>query len=203
MLTNQKDHWENIYQTKQPQDVSWTQDIPAISLFLMKDLKLSKDAPIIDIGGGDSLLVDFLLKEGFTDISVLDISSGAIQRTKQRLGKKADEVKWIVSDINDFVPDRQFKLWHDRATFHFLTKEEQQTRYVQVAQNAVVGNLIIGTFSKSGPTKCSNLPIQQYDESDMVSKFGEYFSKVECISEDHMTPSGKLQNFTFCNFSKK
>lgn len=114
-----KQHWEKVYQNNQPHEVSWTQDIPRISLDFIKSFNLPKTAGIIDIGGGDSNLVDHLLESGYQDITVLDISEAAIERAKLRLGDQAERVNWIISDLTDFVPSRRYNLWHDRATFHF------------------------------------------------------------------------------------
>lgn len=201
-MSTAKNHWENIYRTKQPDEVSWTQIVPAISWSFIQQLQLPKDAGIIDIGGGDSVLAEFLLKEGYTNITVLDISANSLKRAKERLGKAADQVIWIEADINNFVPDQTYDLWHDRAAFHFLTQAEQQYRYVQTAANAVRGHLIIGTFSTSGPLKCSGLDIHQYDEKSMENRFTPFFKKVICQTEDHKTPVGKLQNFVFCSFRR-
>ncbi|ASZ14987.1 class I SAM-dependent methyltransferase [Chitinophaga pendula] len=197
-----KEHWEHIYQTRQPDDVSWTQAVPSMSLSLIKQLNLAKDARIIDIGGGDSMLVDFLLNEGYTNLAVLDISAHSLERAKQRLGKSADLITWIEADINDFKPEHTYDLWHDRAAFHFLRDPDQQYRYVQTAAIAATSHLIIGTFSISGPTKCSGLAIQQYDEKSMEDRFAPLFRKITCSTEDHKTPAGKLQNFIFCTFER-
>lgn len=130
MQTDKKLHWENIYQTKEPHQVSWTQDIPATSLDLIKACHLSKSSKIIDIGGGDSLLVDFLLDLGYKNISVLDISETALEKAKKRLGKRKHEVNWIVSDVTDFKPNESYDCWHDRATFHFLTEKEDINKHL-------------------------------------------------------------------------
>ena len=154
-------HWEAVYKKKQPHEVSWTQSRPAQSLEFIANLDLPLDASIIDIGGGDSKLVDHLLERGYRDITVLDISKAAIDRAKNRLGEKADSVKWIVSAVEDFQPQCQYDLWHDRATFHFLTRKEQVEAYVEKATKAIKSFLIVATFSENGPEKCSGLPIKQ------------------------------------------
>ena len=158
---------------------------------------------MIDIGGGDSKLVDFLLDEGFEDITVLDISAKALEKAKQRLGDLADKVKWIVSDITEFEPTTTFDLWHDRATFHFLTNKEQITRYMNTARKAVKGYLTIGTFSDNGPKKCSGLDIKQYNEQTLTAELQNGFDKIRCITEDHITPFNKTQNFLFCSFKRR
>lgn len=198
-----KQHWEHIYSTKRADEVSWTQRVPDISLEFIRKAKLPRDARIIDIGGGDSKLVDFLLDEGYTNISVLDISQAAIERAKQRLGTKAGKVTWILSDVLDFQPDQTYDLWHDRAAFHFQTSTQNINRYLDIVKSAVRGMVIIGTFSVDGPTKCSGLEVRQYDEVSMKGKLSQcHFKNIECKREDHITPSGVLQNFVFCSFVK-
>jgi trans-aconitate methyltransferase len=200
---NTKNHWDTIYKTKKSNEVSWTQDVPTISLESIQKLKISKDASIIDIGGGDSKLVDFLLKKGYSNISVLDISDAAILRAKNRLGKGADKVKWIVTDILDFVPTEKYDVWHDRAAFHFQTESDKIEKYLNIVKHAVKSFLIVGTFSVDGPKKCSGLEIKQYDENGIKEKFEKAnFENIECKREDHMTPAGAIQNFLFCSFVK-
>ena len=202
MEINRKKHWETVYETKHPNEVSWTQDKPKTSLDFILDTNVSKSAQIIDIGGGDSKLVDFLLEEGFENITVLDISEKALERAKIRLGNKAEKVQWIVSDIIDFKPEISYDVWHDRATFHFLTTKEQIQTYIEITKNWVSKYLIIGTFSERGPLKCSGLEIKQYSEVEMENQFLRSFKKIKCISEDHLTPFETKQNFTFCTFVK-
>ncbi len=198
-----KQHWETIYQTKQPNEMSWTEETPSVSLDFIHAFKLPKDARIIDVGGGDSKLVDHLLSEGYTDISVLDISSAAIERAKIRLGKKANAVHWYISDVLEFHPSQQYDLWHDRAAFHFQTDEDKIGKYVKLVKSAVKGKLIVGTFSVDGPKKCSGLDIRQYDEPNLKNKFEEAsFKNITCKREDHLTPAGAVQNFLFCSFDK-
>lgn len=201
MATELKDHWEHIYLTKKPHEVSWNQEIPGISLSFIHHLHLPPSARIIDIGGGDSKLVDHLLMEGFTDVTVVDISEAAVNRARMRLGEKADRVRWIVSNILDFVPEGTYDLWHDRATFHFLRTPGEISQYLDMARTAVRGSLIIGTFSVDGPAKCSGLDVQRYDEEGLKQMFAGYgFRHIECRREDHVTPSGGVQNFVFCSF---
>ena len=202
MINENKTHWEKVYATKQPHEVSWTQDKPTTSLDFIHSFKIPKTAQIIDIGGGDSRLVDYLLAEGFENITVLDLSKNALNRAKERLGEKASKVHWIVSDITSFKPTTQYDVWHDRATFHFLTEKNQIKYYKTLTAQAVKGYLTIGTFSKNGPEKCSGLPIKQYDETALVTELSTDFDKIRCINEDHTTPFGTHQNFTFCSFKK-
>ena len=203
MENNLKQHWETIYKTKQPNEVSWTQEIPTTSLEFIHKFSIPKSAKIIDIGGGDSNLVDYLLKEGYTDVSVLDISKAAIQRAKDRLGVNAYKVKWIECDILDFHTQLKYDVWHDRAAFHFQTDPASINRYLNIIKEAVNGMVIVGTFSTDGPSKCSGLEIKQYDENGMKEKFeNNSFKNIECKREDHITPTGSIQNFIFCSFMK-
>ncbi len=202
-MDENKQHWENIYQTKNPDEVSWTQDCPQTSLDFIHSFDLPKTAAIIDIGGGDSKLVDYLLAEGFENITVLDISKNALARAQKRLGEKSAKVNWIVSDILSFQPETAYTLWHDRATFHFLTTPAQINQYLTVAGDHVSGYLTIGTFSESGPEKCSGLPIKQYSEEELVTEVKKNFAKIKCINEDHITPFQTKQNFLFCSFKKQ
>lgn len=202
--TTRKEHWEKIYTTKQAQEVSWFQVYPKTSVEFVKLFDLPKGAAIIDIGGGDSNFVDSLLELGYTDVTVLDISANAIERAKKRLGEKAAIVKWIVSDVTEFVPEKKYDFWHDRAAFHFLTSEDLADKYVEIANNGIAANgiLVLGTFSESGPLKCSGLEIKQYSEETMSVKFEKYFKRVKCIQEDHQTPFNTVQNFLFCSFRR-
>lgn len=199
---NQASHWEQVYQTKKPDEVSWTQLTPEPSLQLIQNLALSRSAPVIDIGGGDSLLVDFLLKDGFTDITVLDISKEALSRAQQRLGDRAKQVQWIVADITTFKPERHYALWHDRAAFHFLTYSKQIEQYVATVTDWVQQFLVIGTFSTQGPHKCSGLDIRQYTEQSLSEQFSAAFESTHCLRHDHQTPFGTSQNFVFCSFTR-
>ena len=203
-MNNRKDHWEGIYQTKKSDEMSWSQVVPATSLNFLHSFNLKKHSPIIDVGGGDSRLVDCLLDEGFTDITVLDISTVALQRARERLGEKGSKVHWIVSDITEFAPMRQYHVWHDRATFHFLTDEDQIKKYISIASAGLDhhGYMTIGTFSTTGPTKCSGLTIRQYSEDDLATVLSSEFNKIRCITEDHETPFHTTQNFLFCSFRK-
>lgn len=200
-----KEHWENIYQTKDTTKVSWFQESPQISLDIIKNLNLKKDANILDVGGGDSKLVDFLLAEGFENIYVLDISESAILKAKERLGNKSIKVNWVVSNILDFKPSVKFDLWHDRAAFHFLTNPIDVEKYVKIATESIYpkGFLTIATFSEKGPDKCSGIQIKKYSEFELNSVFEKNFDKINYIEHEHNTPSGSSQSFIFCEFIKK
>jgi|TARA_B110000967_G_scaffold5746_1_gene5740 2-polyprenyl-3-methyl-5-hydroxy-6-metoxy-1,4-benzoquinol methylase len=203
MKLDKKKHWETVYETKNPDQVSWTQEIPKTSLDFIHSFGLKKTAKIIDIGGGDSKFVDYLLDEGFENITVLDISSKSLEKAKKRLGEKANKVNWIVSDISEFKPNMTFDVWHDRATFHFLTTTDQVKKYMKTARKSVNGFLTIGTFSKNGPKKCSGLNIKQYNENELILELKEGFKKIKCIKEDHLTPFDTIQNFLFCSFKRQ
>jgi len=203
MKLERKEHWESIYETKDTSQVSWTQEVPKTSLDFIRSFGLRKDAKIIDIGGGDSKLVDYLLEEGYENITILDISAKALDLAKKRLGKKAEKINWLVSDIIDFEPNTTYDVWHDRATFHFLTSKEQIAKYAEIARKSVKGYLTIGTFSEKGPKKCSGLDIKQYREETLEAELKNGFKKIKCVEEDHKTPFDTIQNFLFCSFKNK
>jgi len=203
MNNDAKQHWEAVYETKSSEQVSWTQSIPKTSLNFIHSFGLKKNAKIIDIGGGDSKLVDFLLDESFENITVLDISAKALDKAKQRLGNRANKVNWIVCDIMDYKPNTTYDVWHDRAAFHFLTTQQQITTYIHIASKAVTGYLIIGTFSVDGPKKCSGLEVKQYNEEILTAELQNDFDKIHCIKEDHITPFNTTQNFLFCSFKRR
>ena len=201
---NRKQHWENIYQTKKLKDESWFQPTPETSLAFLRQLNIPTTAKIIDVGGGDSFLVDHLLEKGYQDITVLDISSAAIGRAKQRLGDKAKNVKWLVADAATFKPSEKYDFWHDRAAFHFLTDNREILNYLETAWQNIKdsGVLVIGTFSEQGPEKCSGIKIKQYSETSMTHRLKNFFEKIKCITVDHKTPSDTIQPFVFCSFRK-
>ena len=202
--SDKKSHWDNIYENRQPDEVSWYQAIPTISLDFVKLAKLPKTANIIDVGGGESLFVDYLLDAGYKNITVLDISDAAIRHARQRVGDNAKHINWIVSDVVDFEPEEKYDFWHDRGTFHFLTSEDDIQKYITLLRTAVKpkGHVVIGTFSDSGPQRCSGLEIHQYSEDLMERQFESYFTKVASRREDHITPYHTVQNFLFCCFKK-
>ena len=201
---SRKAHWENVFKTKSLNEVSWYEVVPETSLSFFKASNISKSAKIIDIGGGDSFLVDHLLKLGFKDITVLDISEAALNRAKKRLKDQSKKVKWIVADVADFSPPENYDFWHDRAAFHFLTDEQSISNYVETVQKHLNkdGHLVIGAFSENGPKKCSGLEIKQYSETTMTNQFKTYFDKIRCLNIDHITPFDTNQNFVFCWFKK-
>jgi 2-polyprenyl-3-methyl-5-hydroxy-6-metoxy-1,4-benzoquinol methylase len=202
--TDRKSHWENIYSTKNLNEVSWYQPTPETSLDFIKKLNLNLDANIIDIGGGDSFLVDNLIQLGYINITVLDISEKAIERAKERLGNNAQNVKWIVLDINDFEPTETYDLWHDRAAFHFLTGLKEINHYTKIVTQHLNlnGYVILGTFSKKGPLKCSGISITQYNVEDLITTFRD-LRLIESKAIEHATPFDTTQNFTFACFEIK
>lgn len=204
-MENIKEHWERVFATKEENEVSWFQSYPTTSMEFLELFNLPLDANIIDVGGGDSHLVDELLSKGYKNIYVLDISANAIERAKKRLGNKANTVNWIVSDITEFESTVKFDFWHDRAAFHFLTSEDKINKYVSIAETLINENgyLILGTFSEKGPAKCSGLEIKQYNETSMSTRFEVKFNRIKCVTEDHTTPFNTVQNFLFCSFQKK
>lgn len=201
---DKKAHWDKIYQTKSLNEVSWFQPKPETSLHFFNEFKVDISASIIDIGGGDSLLVDHLLDMGYQHITVLDICATALERAKIRLGNRAALVKWIEADASTFVPEEQYDFWHDRAAFHFLTSEQEIEHYLQTVQQSIKpsGILVMGTFSEQGPTKCSGIEIKQYSEKSMSVLLTDFFEKIKCITVDHKTPFETIQQFIFCSFRK-
>lgn len=205
MNSNRKKHWENVYEQKKPSEVSWRQVNPAVSLEFIVSAKIDKAAKIIDVGGGASFLVDKLLDKGYRSLTVLDISSKAIQYARERLGNRVETVNWIEADITEFKPSYQYDVWHDRAVFHFLTDPLDRKKYVEVLHNSLKreGHLIIASFAIGGPTKCSGLDIEQYDAEKLQNELGSEFVLMEETEEIHITPSGKEQKFGFFRFIRK
>jgi 2-polyprenyl-3-methyl-5-hydroxy-6-metoxy-1,4-benzoquinol methylase len=199
-----KEHWENIYNSKKTEELSWTEDVPEISLAFIKNFQLPKTASIIDIGGGESKLAENLLDMGYVNITVLDISKSSIQKAKMRLGKRANKIKWMVQDVIDFDIDNQVDCWHDRAAFHFLTSLDQISKYAIKAKQYVKTNgyAVIGTFSENGPKNCSGLPIKQYNQETISLAFADGFEKLSCINHEHQTPFKTSQSFLYCSFQR-
>ena len=203
-MFDKKSHWEDVYQQKSCSDVSWHQEDPSLSLELIRSTHVTSDEPIIDVGGGASVLVDFLYKEGFANLAVLDISAKALSCAKNRLGDIANTIEWYESDITQFEAPHQFSVWHDRAVFHFLTDESDRKRYIKSLTHALRlgGHLIIAAFAIGGPEKCSGLDIVQYDEEKIVAELGEGFELTEVRNEVHITPANKEQKFMYFHFVK-
>ena len=199
-------HWEKIYQEKDPvTGLSWYQPEPAVSLRLIRAAGLPKDEPIIDVGGGASLLVDCLVDAGYRNIAVLDISGAAIAHAQSRLGAHARAVSWIQSDVASFKPPHPFRLWHDRALFHFLVTPSARRRYVHTLKGTLLpgGHLIIATFAKDGPERCSGLEVMRHDADSLQADLGPEFQLIERFPETHRTPWGGGQNFTWFHLRRK
>jgi SAM-dependent methyltransferase len=190
-------HWQRIYQTRSPAEVSWYQSFPQRSLELIEAAGLGPSDPILDVGGGDSPLVDHLLRNGYTDVTVLDIAPAALQHAQTRLGTAAARVKWIACDVTAFEPERRYVLWHDRAVFHFFVTASDRIRYLAVLARALArgGHLILATFGPQGHDRCSGLPVQRYSEDELSSMLGSDFQLRRWELHDHITPMGLPQQF--------
>lgn len=200
---NSKNHWENIYITKSPQDVSWYQAIPEISLKLIQEVTNNR-ARILDIGAGASTLVDNLLELGYSKLAVLDISCTVIYLVKKRLGDQAYKIEFYNSDIRDFKPALTFDIWHDRAVFHFLLDQESKKQYINALKNSLKtsGHAIIATFAEDGPKKCSGLDIKQYNQESIRLELGDEFKLLRSVLETHLTPWGAEQRFIYFIFER-
>jgi trans-aconitate methyltransferase len=205
MDTSQRQvHWQQTYEAKAEHEVSWYQNSPEPSLTLITALAASMASSIIDIGGGDSHLVDHLVQRGFRDISVLDISSSALAKARARLGAQAAAVDWIAADITTWKPKRQYDLWHDRATFHFMVIEADRSAYLSRLGQALApgGHAVIATFALDGPEKCSGLPVMRYDAASLADTLGHKFALISSERHLHQTPWGAVQAFQFSVFRR-
>ena len=203
-MDKKKKHWEDVYEKKTDNQVSWYQAFPKTSLRLINELQLSLDSSIIDIGGGNSNFTIELQKMGYKNLSVLDISGLALMRTKDKMGDAAKAVHWLESDVLDLVELNKYDVIHDRATFHFLTHEDDIKKYVDVVSNAMIkgGHLIISTFTHTGPEKCSNLQVSQYSSSTLSFLFKKNFVLTSFFNEVHTSPYDTTQDFIFCVFTR-
>ena len=196
-----KEHWEKVYTTKAPDNVSWFQPHAETSMRLIHNAGLGRDAAIIDVGGGASTLVDDLLDDGYRALNVLDLSGAALDEIRRRLGAKGESVRWMEADITqaEFEND-SFDIWHDRAVFHFLTTDEDRKAYVKQVLRALKpgGRVIMATSGSNGPTQCSGLPVMRYAPEELHSKFGEAFSLLAHEEQLHHTPFGTDQQFIYC-----
>jgi len=201
---DKKAHWEKIYATKSNDEVSWHQPLPKDSLDLITNSGIGLDDPIIDVGAGNSFLVDHLLKKGFTNITVLDISKNAINKAKNRLGEKAELVNWVVTDILDFKSLITYKIWHDRAVFHFIRDEEEIEKYKKIleAVTDIDTHMVLATFSENGPDKCSGIQIKKYSTADLQTNFKNW-EMLSSYRKIHSTPFNTTQEFTFFYARKK
>jgi len=205
MTISKKDHWENIYASKELNKVSWYQPIPKTSLNFIESCSLPRNLPIIDVGGGDSFLSDYLLKRDYEDISVLDISSNAIERAKKRQGELSKKINWIVSDVLDFSPTKEYTVWHDRAVFHFLRDEKDIKQYINILLKSLAqkGNLVIGTFAEDGPKRCCALDVRRYSFQNFENLLSEHFTIIKTQNVIHKTPFDTEQSFNFIQAIKK
>jgi 2-polyprenyl-3-methyl-5-hydroxy-6-metoxy-1,4-benzoquinol methylase len=195
------EHWERVYATKKPTEVSWYRSHLDVSLRLIARANSDRAARIIDVGGGESTLVDDLLARGYRNVTVLDLSETAIHVAKARLGTAAERVAWVHADVTTHpFAARSFDLWHDRAVFHFLTEPRDRIAYVRQVARAVKpgGHVIVATFGPEGPTHCSGLEVVRYDPDALHAEFGPHFRQVEHLTEAHQTPAGKIQQFIYC-----
>ncbi|HXH74704.1 MAG TPA: class I SAM-dependent methyltransferase [Bacteriovoracaceae bacterium] len=198
------EYWDEIYKKKDESQQSWFEEIPEKSLEMIDELNLPQRASIVNIGGGESRLVDSLLERGFSNITLLDISKESLEKSKVRLGPKIVPIKFIVSDVTRLKTNEKYDLWHDRATFHFLTTLDDVDNYLKVAYESLNedGYLIVSTFSKTGPESCSGLTISKYSQEELKLVFSKYFKNTRCFETTHTTPWGTSQDFVYCGFKK-
>jgi SAM-dependent methyltransferase len=196
-----RQHWEAVYRTKLPTEVSWYAPHLATSLTLIEDAAPDRDAAIVDVGGGEATLVDDLVDRGYRDVSVQDLSATALEVAKARLGQRASAVSWLCGDVTTFpFAQHRYDVWHDRAVFHFLTSAIDRAAYVRQVARAVRrgGHVIVATFGPEGPTKCSGLEVVRYGADALHAEFGAGFRLLRHLTEIHQTPAGATQQFTYC-----
>ncbi len=203
-LSLQQQHWEATYRDRLPESVTWYQERPALSLSLIEATGIGSDAAVVDVGGGCSRLVDHLLDEGYTNLTVLDLSSTAMRYARQRLGDSERNVTWVEADVLEYRFDTTFDVWHDRAVFHFLTDPVNRERYVARLNDAVSigGHVIVATFGLDGPERCSGLPVQRYGPEALSQALGVDFEVVGMQYETHHTPTGATQQFLYGHFQR-
>ena len=203
-MNSRESHWANVYATKAADSVSWYRRSAEASLEMIRASFSAPDTPIIDIGGGASVLTGELLSAGFKDVSVLDIAEAALAIVKARLGSRARDIHWIVADILDWTPVRTYRLWHDRAVFHFLIEAKDRATYRAALEKALApgGTLIMATFAPEGPERCSGLAVQRWSPQALAQELGPRFALLESKPEQHRTPGGAIQNFTWCRFKR-
>ena len=202
---NRKEHWEEVYNTKEDSQVGWFQENPEVSLQMVKKYTESFNDSIIDIGGGNAYLLKNLSTLGYLNLTLIDISKAASERSKKRFENSNSPVSFIEQDILTYHSENPFNIWHDRAVFHFLTDDFEKTKYADIAAKNIKqsGYMIIGTFSTSGPKSCSGLPIVQYSVEKFGEIFNDQFEMIECFDDIHVTPSGNPQNFIWAIFRRK
>ncbi|GAB4004755.1 class I SAM-dependent methyltransferase [Glycomyces albus] len=192
-------HWNTVYDTKGEDGVSWFQATPTVTLDLLEALDIDRDASVIDLGGGASVVVDNLIGRDFSDVSVLDVSKVGLDDARARLGPDAERVRWLHRDLFDWRPERRYDLWHDRAVFHFLIEADEREAYLEVLRSGIApgGRVVIATFDAQGPTHCSGLPVVRYGATELAEIFAPHFAPVETRAEEHLTPAGLVQPFTW------
>jgi len=196
-----KAHWDNVYRTRKPSEVSWYRPHLEVSLELIREAAPGRDAHIIDVGGGEATLVDDLLSRGYRNLTVLDLSPTALAVARERLGAAAERVAWLCGDVTTFAfAEHRYDIWHDRAVFHFLTDPQARAAYVRQAARAVKpgGHVIVATFGPEGPVKCSGLDVVRYDAATLHGEFGPGFLREQHRTELHRTPAGSIQQFVYC-----
>jgi len=204
MSESLKQHWDKVY-AKAPEELSWYQAVPTRSMSMIRGSRIPVEAPLIDVGGGASTLVDILYNSGYTDVTVLDISAGAMARAKTRLGTRAENVSWIEADVTTFEPMRRYYLWHDRAVFHFMIDDASVQRYLDALRTALIpkGHFVVSTFGPEGPEKCSGLEVRRYSVEQMAKLLEPDFELQSFEIEDHTTPTGMLQQFLYTRWQAK
>jgi len=202
MQNDRQSHWNAVYSSKAETDVSWFQQTPAPSLESLARVQARRGDAIIDIGGGESRLVDSLLADGFKSLTVLDLSATALAHARARLGDRGDRVTWIAADATTWQPPQSYDVWHDRAAFHFLTAESDQQAYLDRLKQSLNprGHVIFGTFAPDGPEKCSGLPVVRHDSDSLARLLGTSFALIDWRRHDHVTPWGAVQKFQFSTF---
>lgn len=205
MATEREEHWERVFATKADAEVSWYQAVPEASLAFVEACGLAPADPVIDVGAGSSALVDHLIRLGYTDVTALDLSATALARARARLGAEGERVTWLVGDVTRWEPARAYRLWHDRAVFHFLVDAADRRAYARLAERAVApgGWIVLATFAPHGPTRCSGLEVRRHDGASMGAVLGASFELVEERQVDHVTPSGPVQAFTYARFLRR
>ena len=199
-----KSHWDRVYETKRPDEVSWFRPHLDVSLDLIRRAAPARDAVIIDVGGGESTLVDDLVADGYRNVDVLDLSPVALDVARRRLGADAAKVNWICGDVTTHAfSSGKYEVWHDRAVFHFLTDPAARAAYVRQVAHAVRigGHVIVATFGPEGPLRCSGLEVVRYDPDALHAEFGSAFRLVDHVTELHRTPAGAIQQFVYCHCS--
>ncbi len=199
---SRQSHWQQVYESKAEDSVSWFQATPETSMQLIEETGIARSSRIIDVGGGASRLVDSLLDAEYEQIGVLDVAAAGLEKARRRLGERANEVQWVVSDVTRYQPEVRWDLWHDRAAFHFLVEESERVEYRQALEGAVAlrGHVIIATFGPNGPERCSDLPVMRYDPEALSAQLGDAFTIRKSVIEDHRTPSGAVQEFSYSWF---